>query len=144
MFEKSWIQVLKSSKISLCHFSSTEEVRTKCFSRRLIRGVGNFSYTVSFSAIRISLFIGKQKLLASLWGWQRWPLCTGGIHVSHQFKFYVAFAWPFICCQKNAQWMHDSIHNYNYYCMHVQWGKKGQNITLVPFKIYTHAFYGSF
>jgi len=32
-----------------------EEMRTKCFSRRLMSGVGNFSYTVFFSAIIISL-----------------------------------------------------------------------------------------
>jgi len=38
-----------------------EEVRTKCFSRRLMSGVGNFSYTVFFSAITISLAGKKER-----------------------------------------------------------------------------------
>ena len=37
-------------------------MRTKCFSNRLIRGVGNLSYTVSFSAMRISLQLNRIKV----------------------------------------------------------------------------------
>ncbi len=46
---------LKCSNTSCCQSFKTDEVRTKCFSSRLISGVGNFSYTVSLSAIRINL-----------------------------------------------------------------------------------------
>ncbi len=39
-----------------------DEVNTKCFSSLLIKGVGNLSYTVSFSAIKINLQIEKKKI----------------------------------------------------------------------------------
>ena len=52
---KSLIQFLRSSRTSICLLLSTVEVSTICFSRRLIRGVGNRSYTTFFSAIRINL-----------------------------------------------------------------------------------------
>ena len=53
--ENLLIHSINFFKRDSCHGSRIDEVRTKCFSRRLIRGVGNFSYTVSFSAMRISL-----------------------------------------------------------------------------------------
>jgi len=53
---ENWcIHSWKWCSTSSCSSVSTEEVRTKCFSRRLMSGVGNFSYTVVFSAITISL-----------------------------------------------------------------------------------------
>jgi len=53
---ENWcIHSWKRCSTSSCSSVSTEEVRTKCFSRRLMSGVGNFSYTVVFSAITISL-----------------------------------------------------------------------------------------
>ena len=53
----SWKRCSTSSSSSV----STEEVRTKCFSRRLMSGVGNFSYTVFFSAITISLVARRRE-----------------------------------------------------------------------------------
>ena len=55
VIEKVSIHSSNSFKIISCHGSRIDEVSTKCFSKRLISGVGNFSYTVSFSAIRINL-----------------------------------------------------------------------------------------
>lgn len=43
------------AKTSCCHSLSSVLLKTKCFSRRLINGVGNVSYTFLLSAIRISL-----------------------------------------------------------------------------------------
>ena len=54
-FENSPIQSWNLSSTSCCQSFKTEDVRTKCFSSLLINGVGNFSYTVSLSAIRMSL-----------------------------------------------------------------------------------------
>ena len=56
--EKSFIHSSIFLSVSVCQFSNTEEYRTKCFSSLLMSGVGNSSYTVVFSAMRISLGIG--------------------------------------------------------------------------------------
>ena len=55
ILEKCFTHWVSERSTSFCQSNSTVSVRTKCFSSRLIRGVGNFSYTVSFSAIRINL-----------------------------------------------------------------------------------------
>ena len=61
MKENISIQFSKSSKTAGCQSVRTDLVRTKCFSSRLIRGVGNFSYTVALSAIKINLKIKERK-----------------------------------------------------------------------------------
>ena len=55
VLENAWIQFSNSLRALCCQLSNTEEVSTKCFSSLLMSGVGNFLYTVSFSAIRMSL-----------------------------------------------------------------------------------------
>ena len=68
-----------------------EDVSTKCFSSRLIKGVGNLSYTVSFSAIRINL--QKNKHMATFpivleWGRKTSPTCHW-IPVSRELSVYL-------------------------------------------------------
>ena len=49
------IQFSNCFSTSFCQSLSTDDVKTKCFSSRLMRGIGKFSCTVSLSAIMISL-----------------------------------------------------------------------------------------
>lgn len=53
--ENLLIHLVNVFKTFRCHVSKMEEMSKKCFSIRFIKAVGNFSYTVSFSAIRINL-----------------------------------------------------------------------------------------
>ena len=55
ILENLVIQSSNCFRTSFCHSFSTDDVKTKCFSSRLMRGIGNFLCTVSLSAITINL-----------------------------------------------------------------------------------------
>ena len=102
ILENLAIQFSNCFSTSCCQSLSTDDVKTKCFSSRLMSGIGNFLCTVSLSAITINLQVMKPEI--------QWIATHTAMNIQLTWSCYVhgilhgdsEVQDPHICCPHNA------------------------------------------